>query len=88
MSCAGPPSPCPLPFPEPRGSSSVSVSPAERQFRGTDTFALSGERGLGYPGPSAGLVVSEGANMRVFYSASVFLIISIPFHVFSHHFLK
>ena len=88
VSCAGPPSPCPLPFPEPRGSSSVSVSPAEHQFKGTDTFALGSEHGLRCPGPSGGLVVSEGANTRVFYSASVFLIISIPFHVFSHHFLK
>lgn len=54
VSCAGPPSPCPLLSPEPRGSSSVSVSPAEHQFKGTDTFALSREHGLGRPGPSAG----------------------------------
>lgn len=50
----GPPSPCPLLSPEPRVSSSVSVSPAEHQFKGTDTFALSREHGLGRPGPSAG----------------------------------
>lgn len=53
----GPAQPLPPALPRAQGlilCPSVSVSPAEHQFKGTDTFALGREHGLGCPGPSAG----------------------------------